>query len=101
MQTNNNPEIEKNSKKLKPATIDNKWKKKLHDYKNYLKAFIKHYKKAQKGNDESQAIYPYMRLKWETLNEQLNNATTKQLLTEKQIKKVKKIQTKIINACIE
>jgi hypothetical protein len=42
-----------------------------------------------------------MKVKWEALNDRLTAATKKNLLTEKQIKKIIKIQTKIVNTCAE
>jgi hypothetical protein len=61
--------------------IDNKWGNQLIDYKNYVKEPIKHYRKAQKGNEVSIAIYPYMKVKWEALNDRFTAATKKNLLT--------------------
>lgn len=76
----------------------NKWGKHLDDYKNYVKEYIKHFNKAEKGSNASLAIYPYMRIRWEALNNRLISASKKNLLTEKQIKKVNKIQSKTDNS---
>ena len=83
------------TKSRKDKLSTNKWGKHLDDYKNYVKEYIKHFNKAEKGNDASSAIYPYMRVRWEALNSRLTTASKKDLLTEKQIKKVNKIQSKI------
>jgi hypothetical protein len=73
----------------------------LLDFTNYTKEYIGHYKKALQGNKNSLAIYPYMNLKWEALNQQLNTAIKKNLLSEKQIKKVIKTQATLLNTCLE
>ena len=86
------------TKLRKDKLNSNKWGKHLDDYKNYVKEYIKHFKKAEKGNDTSLAIYPYMRVRWEALNYRLTSASKMNLLTEKQIKKVNKIQSKIENS---
>jgi hypothetical protein len=101
MQINKKTTVLDNTEERNENLIDNKWGTQLSDYKNYVKEYIKHYKKAQKGNEVSLAIYPYMKVKWEALNDRLTAATKKNLLTEKQIKKIIKIQTKIVNTCAE
>ncbi|SEA97367.1 hypothetical protein SAMN05443667_113162 [Flavobacterium gillisiae] len=101
MQIHNEEEVLDITIKSNEDFIDNKWGKQLDDYKNYVKEYIKHYKKAQKGNEVSRALYPYMRVKWEALNDRLNTASNKNILTEKQIKKITKIKAKIINSCAE
>jgi translation initiation factor 2B subunit (eIF-2B alpha/beta/delta family) len=101
MQINNKTAVLDNTAERNDNFIDNKWGNQLSDYKNYVKEYIKHYKKAQKGNEVSLAIYPYMKVKWEALNDRLTDATKKNLLTEKQIKKIIKIQSKIVNTCAE
>jgi hypothetical protein len=80
-------------------SIPNKWDKCLDDYYNYLKEYIKHYKKSLKGNLVSLAQYPYMQARSETVFEQLNNAQNKGLLTEKQVKRILKIQIKTLYKC--
>jgi hypothetical protein len=79
----------------------NQWEHQLLDFTNYATEYIRHYKKAQQGNKNSLAIYPYMNLKWEALNKQLNTAIKKNLLSEKQIKKVVKTQATLLNTCLE
>ena len=78
-----------------------KWDKKVNDYKNYVKEYIKHYKKSLKGNFNSLSKYPYMKIKWEALGVKLDKAQKKELLTSKQIKKVIKTQLKIVTICCE
>lgn len=89
------------SKKTKKSTENplNKWDKYLDDYENYLKEYIKHYKKSLKGNLVSLSKYPYMKAKSEALCEQLNNAQNKAHLTENQLKRISKIQTKMLYTC--
>lgn len=77
-----------------------KWDKYLEDYNNYIKEYIKHYKKSLNGNTISLSKYPYMKAKSETIYERLFDAQKKALLTEKQIKKLSKIQTQIANPCL-
>lgn len=90
--------ISKNTKKDIEKSL-NKWDKCLDDYENYLKEYIKHYKKSLKGNHVSLSKYPYMKAKSEALCEQLNDAQNKALLTEKQRKRISKIQTKRLYMC--
>ncbi|MBF2708337.1 hypothetical protein [Flavobacterium soyangense] len=78
------------------ANALNKWDKYLNDYENYVKEYIKDYKKSLKGNLVSLSKYPYMKAKSEALCEQLNDAQNKSLLTKKQLKRISKIQTKML-----
>jgi hypothetical protein len=91
--------ISKNKKICTENPLNNKWDKCLDDYENYLKEYIKHYKKSLKGNLVSLSKYPYMKAKSEVFCEQLNNAQNKTLLTEKQLKRISKIQTRMLNTC--
>ena len=77
-----------------------KWNNCLDDYNNYLKEYIKHYKKSINGNAASLSKYPYMKAKSEDLHQQLSDARKKSLLTEKQIKRLSKIQIKIATPCL-
>jgi hypothetical protein len=77
-----------------------KWNKYLDDYNNYLKEYIKHYKKSIKGNPISLLKYPYMKAKSDAIYEQLSDAQKKSLLTEKQIKRLSKIQIQIATPCL-
>jgi hypothetical protein len=79
--------------------FNNKWDNCLDDYENYLKEYIKHYKKSLKGNLVSLSKYPYMKARTETLLDQLNTAQNKGYLTEKQVKRISKIQMKILYTC--
>lgn len=100
--------MEKDENKINPKTIENcrdnllknKWDKCLDDYNNYLKEYIKHYKKSIEGNSTSLCQYPYMKAKSEDLLQQLIEAKYKSLLTEKQIKKITKIQKQIAYPCL-
>ncbi|MFE3869464.1 hypothetical protein ACFX5E_15475 [Flavobacterium sp. LS2P90] len=87
-------EIEKNK-----DTVSEKWDKRVGDYENYVKEYITHYKKSLKGNSVSLSKYPYIKVKWEALGLKLDKAQKKELLTNKQIKKVLRIQLKIVNTC--
>ncbi|EIA10502.1 hypothetical protein [Flavobacterium frigoris] len=78
-----------------------KWTARLDDYNNYVKEYIKHYKKSLNGNPISLAKYPYMKIKSELLAKRLQKAQDKSILNAKQIKKFSKIKTKIANACCE
>lgn len=77
-----------------------KWNKCLDDYNNYLKEYIKNYKKSLKGNTASLSKYPYMKAKSDALHQALSDARKKSLLTEKQIKRFSKIQTQIATPCL-
>jgi len=90
--------ISKNTKNCTEKPL-NKWDKCLDDYENYLKEYIKDYKKSLKGDLVSLSKYPYLKAKSEALCEQLNDAQNKTLLTGKQIKRISSIQTKILYTC--
>lgn len=92
--------ISKTIEKCNEKPLNNKWDKYLDDYNNYLKEYIKHYKKSLKGNTVSLSKYPYMKAKSEALYERLSKAQNKSLLTEKQIKRIAKIQIQIANPCL-
>jgi hypothetical protein len=78
-----------------------KWNKILQDYDNYVKEYLKDYKKSLQGNSISLSKYPYMKIKSEALYKKLKKATDKKILTESQIKEILKIQLKIVTACCE
>lgn len=86
---------------IKNKVKSDKWDKHLHDCKNYVKEYIKHYKKSLTGNPISLAKYPYMKIKSELLAERINEAQDKSILTEKQIKRFSKIKLKIVTSCCE
>ncbi|WP_291097845.1 MULTISPECIES: hypothetical protein [unclassified Flavobacterium] len=99
MKKNDSAIISKTVEKCTTKPINNKWDKLLCDYNNYVKEYISHYKKSLKGKLVSLSKYPYMRAKSEILYERLDKAQNKALLTKKQIKRMSKIQMKIVNAC--
>lgn len=80
--------------------LNTKWDKYLIDYYNYTKEYIKHYKKSIEGNSISLLKYPYMKDRSEILYAKLFNAQEKNILSEKQIKRIHKIQLKIANTCL-
>lgn len=86
--------LENTKNKQKPI----KWAKSLDDYSNYVKEYIKHYNKSLAGNPVSLAKYPYMKIRSESLAAQLEKAKDKSILTEKQIKRLCKINLKIDSA---
>ncbi|UQD57556.1 hypothetical protein [Flavobacterium sp. K5-23] len=81
----------------KKGKVD-KWNKRLDDYNNYVKEYIKHYKKSLNGNAISLTKYPYMKIKSEGLAERINKAQDKNILTESQVKRVYKIKMKLIKS---
>ncbi|MES2574318.1 MAG: hypothetical protein V4572_05205 [Bacteroidota bacterium] len=89
------PIISTTIKNCTEKPLNKKWKKCLDDYNNYTKEYIKHYKKSLQGNSISLSIYPYMKARSEALYQQLFDAKEKSLLTEKQIKRIYKIQIQI------
>ena len=86
-------------KKNKEEFVPNKWDKKLNDYNNYVKEYLKHYKKSLTGNSISLSKYPYFKAKSERLNKKLSKGIEKELLTKKQLATVFKIREKIVNTC--
>jgi hypothetical protein len=100
MEKNENIIISKPIENCKNNSLKNKWDNCLDDYNNYLKEYIKHYKKSLNGNTISLSKYPYMKAKSEDLYERLTDAQKKFLLTEKQIKRIAKIQIQIANPCL-
>ena len=86
-------------KKNSTKHLSKKWDKYLDDYNNYLKEYFKHYKKSLKGNLISLSKYPYMRARSLALYERLFDAMNKSILTEKQVKRIYKIQIRIIATC--
>lgn len=89
------------SKIRKEESIPDKWTNTVNDYDNYIKEYIKHYKKALKGNSNSITRYPDLKAKSESLSKRLSKAQQKGLLKEKQLQKILRIQLKIVNACCE
>lgn len=89
------------SVKEKENRVFDKWNKILQDYDNYVKEYLKNYKKSLQGNIISFSKYPYMKIKSEALNKKLHKAIDKGLLTKNQMKKFLKIQLKIVNKCCD
>jgi di/tripeptidase len=87
--------------KEKENQVCDKWNKKIQDYDNYVKEYLKNYKKSLQKNTVSLSKYPYMKIKSEALNKKLNKAMDNGLLTKTQIKKILKIQLKIVNKCCD
>ena len=99
MDKNDKETVSSTPKKNSTKHLSKKWDKYLDDYNNYLKEYIKHYKKSLKGNLISLSQYPYMRARSLELYERLFEAKNKSILTEKQVKRISKIQMKVIVAC--
>ena len=99
MMTQKNAEFE--TQYIEKDTEFQKWDKRVDDYENYVKEYITHYKKSLKGNSISLSKYPYLKVKCEALGLKLDKAIKKELLTNKQIKKVLRIQLKIVTTCSE
>jgi hypothetical protein len=99
MMTQKNAEFE--TQYIEKDTEFQKWDKRVDDYENYVKEYITHYKKSLKGNSISLSKYPYMKVKSEALGLKLDKAIKKELLTNKQIKKVLRAQLKIVTTCSE
>ena len=87
--------------KEKENQVCDKWNKKIQDYDNYVKEYLKNYKKSLQKNTVSLSKYPYMKIKSEAINKKLNKAMDNGLLTKTQIKKILKIQLKIVNKCCD
>ena len=87
--------------KEKENQVCDKWNKKIQDYDNYVKKYLKNYKKSLQKNTVFLSKYPYMKIKSEALNKKLNKAMDNGLLTKTQIKKILKIQLKIVNKCCD
>ena len=85
------------SKKNDATVRSLKWVSILKDYDNYITEFLKHYKKSLKGDPISLSRYPYLKSKSEDLGNKLHKAQKKELLTEKQLERIKNIKLKIFN----
>jgi hypothetical protein len=99
MQTNNKTTVLDTTSEISMNTIAINRENQFVDYNNYTKEYITHYKSGQQGDEVSLSIYPYMRVKCKELYNSFSTATTENLLTEKQIKKILNIQNKIIKTC--
>ena len=76
-----------------------KWDRYLDDYNNYVKEYNMHYLNALKGDERSMSLYPYMKEKWEALKKRLTKAYNDKRLTDRQIRRIVKINMKIAKAC--
>ncbi|MEZ7499974.1 hypothetical protein QO200_14640 [Flavobacterium sp. Arc3] len=83
------------------VTVSNKWDRYLDDYNNYVKEYNKHYLNALKGDQRSISLYPYMKEKWESLKKRLIKAYNNKRLSDRQIRRVVKINMKIVKACFK
>lgn len=72
--------------------------KMLDDYDEYVTEYIKFYKKAMKGDQDALSEYPAMMEKATNLSESMQKAQNNNELTAKQINRMVKIQTKMLQA---
>ena len=96
MRANERVLVLENVEQIKDNTRDCKWDRYLDDYNNYVKEYNKHYLNAQKGDERSISLYPYMKEKWEALKKRLVKAYNNKRLSEKQVRRVIKINMKIV-----
>ena len=82
-------------------TGNDKWDRCLDDYNNYVKEYNMHYLNALKGYERSISLYPYMKEKWESLKNRLIKAYNNKRLSDRQIRRVVKINMKIVKACFK
>jgi hypothetical protein len=100
MEKKENTILSKPTENCSAKPLKNKWDKRLDDYANYLKEYITQYKKSLNGNIIALLKYPYMKAKSESIYERLLIAEKKSMLTEKQLKRIGKIQKQIVNPCL-
>jgi len=74
------------------------WDKMLDDYDEYVTQYVKLYKKAIKGDNSALAEYPAMMEKASALQESMANAQNDDQLSSKQLIRMTKIQTKMLEA---
>ncbi len=79
----------------------NKWTTILTDYENYIREYLKHFKKSLKGNSVSLSKYPYLKVKSKTIKKKLDKAQKMGLLTKKQLQLFGKTKLKIFNTTIK
>lgn len=70
--------------------------KMLDDYDEYVSQYVKFYKKAMKGDNNAMAEYPAMMEKATKFQESMEKAQGNDQLSAKQITRMMKIQTKMI-----
>ncbi len=78
---------------------ENKWDRSITKYERYLKKYLKYYKKSLYGNIQYHSKYLHMKIKSDALNRKLDKAKEKNYLTKIQLKKILKVQLKIISLC--
>lgn len=74
------------------------WDKVLNKYDDYTDEYIKYYNKAKNGDMSALQEYPKLMQKAEELQKSLAKAQNDNSLTSKQINRMTKIQTKMLNA---
>lgn len=84
--------------KVKEVTGNDKWDRYLDDYNNYVKEYNIHYLNSLKGDERSISLYPYMKEKWEALKSRLIKAYNNKRLSDRQIRRIVKINMKIVKA---
>lgn len=77
------------------------WDKMLSDYENYVDEYLKFYIKAKEGDISALQEYPKLLEKTEKLQNSLAEAQTNKTLTESQIRKMMRIQNKILEATMK
>lgn len=101
MRANENVLVIGNAELRKHTTGDSKWDRYLDDYNNYVKEYNKCYLNALKGDERSISLYPYMQEKWVDLKKLLVKAYNNKRLSDRQIRRVIKINMKIVKACFK
>lgn len=100
MRVNEKVLVMENTGTSKHNVGNSKWDMCLDDYNNYVKEYNRHYLKAQKGDLRSLSLYPYMKQKWESVKKRLVKAYNKERLSEQQVKRIAKINTKVVSAVL-
>jgi hypothetical protein len=77
------------------------WDKMLSDYENYVDEYLKFFIKAKEGDVSALQEYPTLLEKTEKLQNSLAKAQENKTLTEAQIRKMMRIQNKILEATIK
>ena len=101
MRANEKVLVIENTELRKHNTGSDKWDRYLDDYNNYVKEYNKHYLNALKGDERSISLYPYMKEKWEELKKRLIKAYNNKRLSDRQIRRVVRINMKIVKACFK
>lgn len=77
------------------------WDKVLDDYEAYVDKYLKFLKKANEGDMSAMSEYPGLMQKAQDLEKSLGKAQKDNSLSAKQITRMTKIQTKMLNAAME